>query len=147
MSSEMHVSVVPKEHVPSVWDKVVPFIEGAADYTNGRYATEDVYNLIMQYDYLLWIVFDDDGICGAAVTYFATYPRKRTLTVMFLGGDNGWAWKEALLATLNRWAADNECETIEASGRPGWARVLRSDGFTPLWQTFELPVTPNEVRA
>jgi hypothetical protein len=145
VSTETHISVVPKEHVPHVWEQVIPYIAGAADYTNGRYEPDDVYDLIMQYDYLLWIAFNDDGICGAVVTYFGAYPRKRTLNVMFLGGEQGWAWKQPMLDTLNRWAADNECETIEASGRPGWTRVLRNDGFTPLWQTFELPVTPNKV--
>lgn len=147
MSSEMHVSVVPKEHVPQVWAQVEPFMQGAADYTNGRYETPDVYDLIMQYDYLLWIAFDDSGIRGAVVTFFGAYPRKRTLNVMFLGGEDAGAWKQPMFEVLNRWASENQCVTIEASGRPGWARFLRDDGFTPLWQTFELPVTPVEVGA
>ena len=142
MTDDMQVSLVPKEYVPQVWDKVAGMIEKAADYTNGRYTIEDAYDYVMQHDYPLWIVFNADGIKGAVVTYFGAYPRKKTLNVMFLGGEDGAAWKEAMLTTLNCWAFDNGCDTIEASGRPGWARVLKNDGFTPLWQTFEMPVRP-----
>lgn len=143
----MQVSVVPKEYVHAIWDKVAAFVESATERTNGRYSAEDVLSYIVDYDYLLWIAFDGEGIKGAVVTYFGSYPRKKTLNVMILGGAEGITWKEPMLKTLNNWARDNQCDSIEASGRMGWARVLKDNGFTPLWQTFEMPITPVELGA
>lgn len=137
---EVHVSLIPKEVVDQVWGDVTGFIEGAADYTGGRYTVDDAYSMVMNHDFLLWATFDKTGIKGAAVTNFILYPRKKVLHIMFLGGEGGMDWKDKYLKTMQFFAFDNQCDSIEASGRPGWAKILKHDGFTPLWQTFELPV-------
>lgn len=140
----MQISAVPAEFIPQVWEDVRPFIAESADFTNGRYEEEDAYHLVTQMGYVLWIAFNGSGIKGATITGFINYPRKKALHVMFLGGGSGWDWKDPLLVTLRRWATDNHCDCIEASGRQGWARVFKDDGFTPLWQTFELPLKTSD---
>jgi hypothetical protein len=138
--SDYKVSLVPPEHVDSIWPAVEPFIEGALRYASGKYELEDVHSLLVDYGYPLWIAFDDRAIKGAAITRFVEYPRKKYLFVEFCGGIDGWAWKTPLLDTLRSWARDNGCDAIEASGRVGWARVLRDDGSKIIGQTFEIGI-------
>jgi hypothetical protein len=141
------ISLVPPDRVGDVWPLVKDYIDVAVYQTDGRYTLDDAFTLVAQHGYLLWIAFDEEKLKGAVITCFLTYPRKKVLHIMFLGGAEGRAWKDATLETLQRFAKDNECDCIEASGREGWSRVLKLDGFKPLWQTFELPVEPARAGA
>ena len=135
----MYVSMVPKDHVDQVWSEVTPHLAKAAEYTFGTYEVDDIYDAIMDYDYDLWIAFDGEGIKGAVVTKFAHYPRKKYLDMVFTGGENLKDWKDPMLKLLQHWAYDNQCDGIESTGRPGWAKVFANDGHRVVWHTYELP--------
>lgn len=135
----MQVTMVPKEHVQAVWAQVEGYLDGAAEYTHGRYEVEDIYDAIMDYDHILWIAFDDSGIKGAVVTNFMHYPKKKYLVMTFCGGVELEKWKPAMLKLLQHFAFDTQCNGVEATARPGWAKIFKDDGHKALWQTFELP--------
>lgn len=135
----MRVSMVPNDHVDAVWDKVKDYLDGAAQYTHGRYTVDDIYDCIKEYDYTLWIAFEEDKIKAAVVTNFAHYPRKKYLVMTFCGGDQLEQWKDPMLTLLQRFAYDTQCDGIEATARLGWTKIFKSDGHKPLWQTFQLP--------
>jgi len=134
------VSLIPTAHVERIWPDVKPFMERAAEYTYGRYTVDDIKDSITQYEHLLWIAFDDEGIKGATVTAFKNYPKMRCLDLVFCGGDDGLEWKAEMLRVLQHWAFDNSCDEIECSGRLGWAKIFKDDGYRPLWQTYTLPI-------
>lgn len=136
----MQVSAVPAEYVKQVWPDIKEYMQGAADYTYGRYGVEDILDSITDYDFTLWIAFNEAGIKGAVVTSFIDYPRKRMLCMQFCGGVDLEQWQVPMLELLQRWAKDNDCDGIESTGRVGWSKVFKSDGYKPLWQTYELPV-------
>ena len=136
----MKVSMVPTKHVTDIWDAVKPHLKKAADYTYGRYEVDDILDCITDYDYTLWIAFDEESIKGAVVTMMAQYPRKKYLDMVFTGGVELESWKAQMLDLLQKWAFDNECSGIECTGRPGWAKIFKTDGHKPLWNTYELPV-------
>lgn len=140
MTGVIEVTMVPAEHVASAWGAVSEYMQNAADYTNGRYDSDDILNLITEYGYVLWLAFDETDIKGAVVTCFTTYPKKKYLYLMFCGGEDGPEWKDKMLAILRRWAADNHCDGIEGTGRMGWEKIFKADGYKPHWQVFELPV-------
>ena len=134
------VSMVPTEHVVKLWDQVRPHLKKAAAYTYGRYEVEDILDCITDYDYTLWVAFDKTGIKGAVVTSVTQYPKKKYLDMVFTGGIELETWKKPMLELLQKWAFDTKCDGIESTGRPGWAKIFRSDGHKPLWNTYELPV-------
>lgn len=136
----MQVSAVPVEYVKEVWPDIKEYMQGAADYTYGRYDVDDILESITDYDHVLWIAFNEEGIKGAVVTSFVDYPRKRMLCMQFCGGVEVTDWQAPMLELLQRWAKDNDCDGIESTGRMGWSKVFKSDGYKPLWQTYELPV-------
>lgn len=144
----MQVSLVPEDHVRTMWPKVKPHMERAAEYTYGRYDVDDILDSIIQYGHQLWIAFDKTKtVKGAVVTVMKQYPKKKYLDLTFIGGDDALTWKEPMLKMLQHWAYDNDCDGIESSGRLGWGRALRNDGYKMLWQTYELPVATSGLGA
>jgi hypothetical protein len=107
---------------------------------NGRYDVEDILDCITDYEHTLWIAFDEESIKGAVVTMIRQYPRKKYLDMVFTGGVELEKWKKPMLELLQKWAFDTKCDGIESVGRPGWAKIFKTDGHKPLWNTYELPV-------
>lgn len=136
----IEVSMVPKEYVNTCWDKVVPFMDKAADYTYGRYTSDDIHDSIMDYDHILWVAFNESKIKGAVVTNTVAYPKRKLLCMSFCGGEDLHEWKTPMLALLQRYARDTGCDGIEATARRGWAKIFENDGFKGHWVTFELPI-------
>ena len=135
----MEVSMVPTQYVHAVWPQVEEYLRGAAEYTHGRYEVDNILDAITDYDHTLWIAFDEVGIKGAVVTNIIHYPKKRFLCMSFCGGIELEKWKDPMLKLLQHFAYDNQCDGVEATARLGWAKIFKSDGHKPLWQTFELP--------
>jgi hypothetical protein len=135
----MKCSLVPPEHIDECWEEVKPFLESASEYTYGRYTVEDIYDCLKEYDHQLWIAFNELGIKAAVVTYFIHYPRKKYLVMSFCGGEQMDQWIAPMLKLLQHWAFDSGCDGIEATARPGWAKIFKNDGHKALWHTFQLP--------
>lgn len=136
----MEVSLVPPELAEGLWPRIFPHLSRAAEYTFGRYEPEDIFDAVVSGQVHLWIVIDEDEIIGITVTRFWQYPRKKCLDMVFIAGDEGFSWKDPMLNVLQHWAYDNGCEVIESSGRPGFSRAFKDDGYKLLWQVYELPV-------
>ena len=122
------VSYVPKELIHTCWDQIQPYMEGAAEYTRGRYTAENILECITDYDYQLWIAYEKNGeeiiILGSVVTRIETYPNKKYVSMVFCGGISLNVWKDAMLEMLRRFAQNNQCDGIEATARPGWAKKI-----------------------
>jgi len=136
----IEVSLVPTEYVDTCWGKIEKFIEKAAKYTYGRYTTSNIYDMVMDGDYQLWVAYDDGVFKGAVVTNIISYPQRKLLGMQFCGGEELSTWKEPMLDILKRFARDSGCEGIESTGRPGWAKVFQNDGYKATWVTYELPI-------
>lgn len=137
--SDVLVSAVPTDHVLSVWPRIEGYVREVVETTTyGRYEVEDVLNQLLDGSHLLWIAFADDHIKGIVISGFQYYPRKKFLSCPFVAGEDFASWKKPILEILHRFARDNGCDGIEATGRIGWSRVFKDDGYKALWQTFQL---------
>lgn len=136
----IQVTMVPSIYIDQVWPDVLEYLEGAAEYTYGRYEVEDIYDAVKQYNHNLWIAFYGPKIKGAVVTNVLHYPRKSCLSMVFCGGVELSKWKAPMLKLLQHWAYDQHCENVELTGRPGWAKIFKEDGNQIVWHTSELPI-------
>lgn len=134
----MKVSLVPPDMVVAVYPKIFRYLQRAADYTFGRYEPEDIVELASAGGAELWVAADEE-VKGISVTRAVTYPRKKCLEVIFISGEDLCEWRAPMLGVLQHWAHDSGCACIESSGRPGFSRVFKDDGYRLLWQVFELP--------
>jgi hypothetical protein len=136
----IEVSLVPKQLVDSCWEGIEGFIEKAAKYTYGRYTASNIYDLVTEDDYQLWVAFEEKVFKGAVVTNIITYPQRKLLAMQFCGGIDLKEWKDPMLQLLQKFAKDLGCDGIESVGRPGWGKVFENDGYKAIWVTYELPI-------
>lgn len=134
------VSAVAIEHIDTCWEKLIPYLRGAAFYTYGRYTVEDMYKEVKAGTTVLWIAFDEDKFYGAVITNIVVYPQCTFLNMAFCGGKTIRLWKDDMLEILKQYANANHCIGIESSGRPGWAKIFKNNGYKANWVTYELPI-------
>lgn len=134
----LQVSLVPSEEVPKIWDKVSHMLKQATDLSYGRYGLNDLKKKLLEGEFHLWIIFDDDySIVAAVTTTFTYYPSMKTVHGQFLGGDRLPEWRDLMCDILDRWAIDNSCQMVELSGRAGWAKVLEPNGYKEVFRTYQ----------
>jgi effector-binding domain-containing protein len=136
----MKTSLVPREHIPVVWDSIKGFAERCAKYTFGRFTAEDMLEGLLTKDQQLWIAFDDEGIHAFWVTEVITYPQIKTLVMHFVGGRDIEEWQTVGLSQLQKFARDTGCSKIESYGRPGWEKIWKEQGYEKRLVFYELPV-------
>lgn len=136
----MEVSLILPQNIESVWTQIEDYLQGAADFTYGRFNVSDIKVCLYTKPQQLWIAYEGDKIYGAVVTEINTYPRKTALVMHFTGGIDLSLWKDPMLKMLQRFARDHGCSIIESYGRPGWKKVFEKDGFKQQFMFYELPV-------
>ena len=136
----MKTSLVPKEHIPVVWDNIKEYAAGCAKYTFGRFTAEDMLEGLLTKDQQLWTAFDEDGIHAFWVTEVIKYPQTKVLVMHFTGGNRIKEWQTIGLKQLQKFARVTGCTKIESYGRPGWEKVWKHEGYKKRFVFYELPV-------
>lgn len=114
---------VRSEKIGGLWPRVRPFVDRALSHAGGRYAPDDVLAALLRAQMQLWTAISENGIEAVLVTEIIDYPRRRRCNLFLSAGNALEACLEHLPA-IEAWARAQGCDAIEASGRPGWERVL-----------------------
>ena len=136
----MKTTLVPREHIHTVWDRIKKYVEKCAKYTYGRYTADDILEGLLTKDQHLWIAFDNEGIHGFWVTEVSVYPQMRALTLHFVGGRRFKEWASVGFPPLQKFAKELGCDVMESFGRPGWKKMWEGYGYNPRYVFYELPV-------
>lgn len=147
---DVKVMPVPVKMVPAVFPTVVPLL--AQTLTSGRLGvmgrldTDDLFRLLLEVRVApdgtqgtamqLFLAIDTkrEQVLGALVTEILDYPKKRVLSLAFLGGIDMPRWADCI-KDLELWAKDAGCHQVEIPGRHGWERVFRALGYRPITYT------------
>ena len=122
--------LVPPDKCRHEWKRVRDFLLPAIERTNGRWNEAYVLASLVLNEQLLWLVLDQaDELCGAVTTEIIEYPLKKVFTLNFTGGDNWEDWNPEAFLVFNKFAADTGCDLIEFSGRAGFWKRFKEDGF------------------
>ena len=137
--TRLDVTLVQKHFIQQIWSQVGPLLAKATDVSEGRYDIIDVYErLLRDPNWHLWAVYEPDLTVVAAITStFTQYPRMKVLHGQFLGGRRLDEWQDMFCEMFDRWGRDNECQAIEFSGRPGWMKPLRRNGYRPVFVVYQ----------
>ena len=112
------------------WDRVEPLLKKAADRSFGRYEVGDIYDLLEQYDYQLFIAYEGMEVLGAAVVNPTIYPKRILLNVAFMAGEEPVEpWGIMLFDLLLKYAEELQYDGIEGQGRYGWQKKLVDNGY------------------
>ena len=126
----MKISLVPVDHIFTIWGEVREYLEPAVATAKGRWTMEHLAAALSTGRQQLWIAFDDESVIhGVLTTEIVQYPAKKCLAMHFLGGRDFDAWYGDLLKQLTRYGKDMDCDGIEGTARFGFWKFLQQDGF------------------
>jgi len=105
------------------WHIIAPILQTAIDTGQGESSITDYMRKILNEAAHCWVVLDDNNIVGAGLTEFMYYPQHKTLHIIAFSGSN-FEEQSKVFPTVEQFAKDSGCKSIEQWGRPGWAKVL-----------------------
>jgi len=117
---------VPPNEIQHVWHIVGPLLQKGIDKSNGEYTLDDLYQFLVSDAMQLLVAVINDRIVAAINTEIVIYPRKRAVRLINAGGSHLQQWGPELWEFMEQMAQNNNCDLIEAVGRPGWMRFLKS---------------------
>lgn len=115
--------LIPQPAVREVWGLAAPFLDKAEKRGGAMQTVAEWREECAAGRKQLWFVWDD-RCAGAVVTYLSQTPRGKTCVIDAFGAEVGSDWMP-LLATLEAWAATQECKTVRVYGRVGWTEKLK----------------------
>jgi len=98
------------------------WIESALEYGGGTHHYEDIVEAIVAGTMQLWPAKD-----SCLVTEITVFPRKKVLHVFLGGGDLDEIID--MHSSVVQWAKDQGCESLTMTGRKGWLRALKDNGW------------------
>lgn len=127
--SDISVELICAENVPVVWTIIRDRLERAiARQPSPEYGVLDLFDSLVCRKAQLWIVNDRDfNIRLICITRVLSYPKKRTLLIDFVEGEDLVA-SLALLEKSEAWMKAHGCSEIEAVVQAPLARLLERKG-------------------
>ena len=141
MTDTLVCTPVPKKFLDAVWPDIVRVLEKSVATSNGKYDMADIYNGIIEDDYVLWVVLDQDEVVAALTTRILGYPGKRGMAMDWLGGSRMSEWLPSVQRVMNSYARDNGCTHLEAYGRKAWGRWLAKYGWEPEYIAYRMELS------
>ena len=123
LGSNCKVFNVEVDDIPVIWENVLPLIN-LSQVEGNEMSQEDFFESLMNQDMQLWVALEDTEVVACMVTRIVSYPQKRLLRFVFIGGEGMDKWLENLPIVEN-FALINGCTSLEIWGRKGWIKILK----------------------
>ena len=124
------ISGIMSEQIDDVWSDCEKYIELGNNKSQEEMSVQDIYENCKDKDMQLWIVFNEDkDIEAVLTTQVIDYPQKRVCRIVTLGGLNMDDWTDMVLATLEEWAEEQACHSMETVCRKGFIKKLKGFGY------------------
>jgi hypothetical protein len=85
---------------------------------------DEVEDAVTSGQALLWLVWKEPEILGAAVTQVVATQKSRICIIVACGGENLRLWLP-LVTKIESYAREEGCDAVRILGRKGWMRVLK----------------------
>lgn len=111
------------------FERCTPYIQAALEYTKGTHTIRDIWKGIVDGRFFFW-----PGKESAIITDIEVYPQRRVMHIFLAGGD-----LDELLEmekSVEAFARDIHCNSLSISGRRGWLRVFKDDGWQEVCTTI-----------
>ena len=129
----MKIAAVKKEDLQTLWPTVLPMFECALEYEQGDLTPELIYNRIMKGNLVLLVAIDDDKIVAEQTLEVWKTGTQTICNLVTTGGNRMNEWLDDMAEVIDKLAAEFDCDVIRTRGRLGWLRVLKSQGYEPMY--------------
>lgn len=110
------------------------WLEAALGHGDGNHTFDDVAAGVLTGRYRLWVRPN-----GCAVTEVLQFPRKKVCNVFLAGGEMQTV--KDLQAPCEEYARAMGCSSVVQTGRKGWSRELKEQGWRETHVTLERKLT------
>ena len=118
---------VPAAEIDAVWPLAEPLISAACRRGRDKESADDIRRGLRERDLQLWLAWDG-AVAALAVTEIVCHPLKRCCRIRICTGRDRRGWQR-YLPVIERWAAAQGCAAMELIARPGWSRLLGTQGY------------------
>jgi hypothetical protein len=137
---EIEVLIVHPSDLASYWLAATRLLAPSIKYCHGKFALADIHKRLEAQTAFLWLTYRNGQMISAGVTWVDVYPRSRTLTLGFAGGDMDGLIE--MIPDIKNYAEQLHCDAIECQGRSGWKKILKPFGFDKVSTTTRMEVAP-----
>lgn len=105
------------------------YIKNALKYAKGAHTLEDIWEGVVKGDFHFW-----PGEKSAVITELQVYPQRLVMHIFLAGGD-----LDELLEmekSIEAFARHIHCNSVSISGRRGWLRIFKRDGWEEICTTI-----------
>jgi len=139
-NGSVRVDYVPASMLDEFWPLAYKYIRLAQRRVDRNISMADVKAKISGGEYVLLLVYVQDKLSAAVIVSVVQHPRRRNLSIDYVGGENLAAWGEPVLKMLTDMAKDRGLDAIEASGRSGWSLLAKRHGWRPVYVRYEMEI-------
>lgn len=140
----MRSVTVSPELTPMAWPLVERWVREALIEGKADLSPASVKAKLRHGSMQLWLAWDDTGrrAKGCCVTEFAESVRGTCCNLVVVAGIDFPQWR-SLIDDVKDWARQRGCVRLEAGGREGWLRLVKSDGWCKLRTVIEMRLDGN----
>lgn len=136
---------IPPEHFSKLPARCLDDIQRAMKHAAGERDILDVLKALYSGQNQLWLSLHDEKHIGTLVTEIVDTDQKRICVLLYAAGDlDEYQQLFDDLSDIERWAAYNGCDDVRIIGRPGWTRLLKSQGYDQIYVTVSKSVRSQE---
>lgn len=125
----MELVYIPTKDIDKTWVLAKPYIDDALAYSGYHTDSDFVYERLKKNTFQLWILWDNDKntikekMNGVVVSEIIKRKLKKVCHLFIVTGKNRQRWQH-LIAKIEDFAKDQECDLMELIARPGWQKIL-----------------------
>ena len=130
--NDITIQGIPSHLVDHFWPFAEPYIKRALDQTVGEFKPEDFHTWCKNQEMQLWLICRKDRIIAALTTQIVNYPHRKHCRIATLGGSFGKdsdLLHKKMFETIDKWAKELGCISVEAYTRKGYSRRLLDFNF------------------
>ena len=128
---------VPPARIAKAWPLVEGWIASALERGKGNVSPADVRRCLGMATMQLWLAWTGKRDKGCCITEIVSDARGKTCNLVCVAGLEFEQW-QPLTEIIKDFARAHGCVRLEASGRAGWERLVKQDGWHNIRTTIEM---------
>lgn len=133
MHNKPTISAIKANMLPLVWFEVKPMIQAAVDHSNGELDIDQIKERLLKKEMLLLTVSREDNIVAALTLEVRHFPSgMNILNITTAGGSELHLWMKDVDKVIDDLALQHNCEEVYIVGRPGWEKLLKTQGYNKI---------------
>lgn len=105
------------------------YIEDALEYAKGTHTLADIWDGVVRGDLMFW-----PGDKSAIITEIQIYPQRKVMHIFLAGGELSELLE--MEKSVEAFAHSIGCNSISISGRRGWVRIFKEQGWDEVCTTL-----------